>query len=36
MWTAFAAWKSKDASVLIDIIVEQYAALDGIAQTVKK
>lgn len=33
--TAFAAYKARDASILIDTMVEQFVSLDAIWQTVK-
>lgn len=33
--TSFAAWKSRDASALVETMVDQFVALDAIWQTVK-
>lgn len=33
--TAFSAWKSRDASIIIETMVDQFVALDSIWQTVK-
>lgn len=34
--TAFEAWKTKDASVLIDTMIDQFVAFDSIWQTVRE